>query len=78
MQIDGTSALVTGAASGLGLATARRLVSCGARVVLVDLPSSPGPDVAKELGGSTTFVAADILDTEQFVAALDAAQETAL
>ena len=58
MQIDGTSALVTGAASGLGLATARRLVSCGARVVLLDLPSSPGPEVAKELGDNTTFVAA--------------------
>ena len=76
MQIEGTSALVTGAASGLGLATARRLVSSGARVVLVDLPSSAGPDVAKELGDRASFVAADILDAQALEEALDAAEES--
>ncbi|MBY8858674.1 SDR family NAD(P)-dependent oxidoreductase [Nocardia sp. CA2R105] len=74
MQFDGTSTLITGGASGLGLATATRLVGQGARVVLVDLPSSPGPDVVKELGEAATFVSADILDDEQFGAALDAAE----
>ncbi|WP_222852556.1 SDR family NAD(P)-dependent oxidoreductase, partial [Bordetella pertussis] len=36
------TALVTGGASGLGLAAARRLLAAGARVVIVDLPGSPG------------------------------------
>ncbi|HEX3305959.1 MAG TPA: SDR family NAD(P)-dependent oxidoreductase, partial [Streptosporangiaceae bacterium] len=44
MDITGSVALVTGGASGLGLATARRLVKSGARAVLVDLPSSKGDD----------------------------------
>ncbi|HCJ49037.1 MAG TPA: 3-hydroxyacyl-CoA dehydrogenase, partial [Microbacterium sp.] len=40
MDITAASALVTGGASGLGLATARRLAARGARVVIVDLPRS--------------------------------------
>lgn len=44
MDIYGASAVVTGGASGLGLATARRLAKAGAQVVLLDLPSSPGLD----------------------------------
>jgi NAD(P)-dependent dehydrogenase (short-subunit alcohol dehydrogenase family) len=48
---DTTVALVTGGASGLGEATTRRLVADGAAVVVVDLPSSPGPALAQELGG---------------------------
>ena len=49
MRIDGCSALVTGAASGLGLATARALNTAGARVVLFDLPGSAGAERAAEL-----------------------------
>lgn len=67
MDIEGASALVTGGASGLGLATARRLATAGARVTIVDLPSSPGASVAEELGGS--FAAADVTDAEQIAAA---------
>ena len=40
MDINGTVALITGGASGLGAATARRLFDAGASVVLIDLPSS--------------------------------------
>ena len=43
MQIAGSVAVITGGASGLGLATARRLVTAGAQVVIVDLPTSAGP-----------------------------------
>lgn len=55
-------ALVTGGASGLGRATAARLARAGAKVVLLDLPSSAGAAVAKELGGpsSAIFAAADV------------------
>lgn len=67
MDIEGASALVTGGASGLGLATARRLATAGARVTIVDLPSSPGASVAEELGGS--FAAADVTDAERIAAA---------
>jgi NAD(P)-dependent dehydrogenase (short-subunit alcohol dehydrogenase family) len=49
MDIKGTVALITGGASGLGAATARRLFDAGASVVLVDLPSSPGDAYAAEL-----------------------------
>jgi NAD(P)-dependent dehydrogenase (short-subunit alcohol dehydrogenase family) len=74
MRLEGASALITGGASGLGLATARRLVDRGASVVLVDLPLSSGVEAAKGLGGATTFVAADIMDVEAMNAALDAAE----
>ena len=49
MRIDGCSALVTGAASGLGLATARALHAAGAHVVLFDLAGSAGAERAAEL-----------------------------
>lgn len=48
-------AIVTGAASGLGKATATRFVKSGGRVVIADLPSSDGENVAKELGESAVF-----------------------
>ncbi|MDQ0680124.1 NAD(P)-dependent dehydrogenase (short-subunit alcohol dehydrogenase family) [Arthrobacter pascens] len=51
MDIKGTVALITGGASGLGAATARRLFDAGASVVLIDLPSSAGAAFADELNG---------------------------
>ncbi|MBT2595233.1 SDR family NAD(P)-dependent oxidoreductase [Arthrobacter sp. ISL-72] len=49
MDIKGAVVLITGGASGLGAATARRLFDAGASVVLVDLPSSRGEEYAAEL-----------------------------
>ena len=49
MQISGQGALVTGGASGLGLATARRLAAAGAQVTIIDLPGSAGESIAAEL-----------------------------
>lgn len=72
MNIENASAVVTGGASGLGLATAKRLLKTGASVVIVDLPTSRGEDVASEIGAH--FVAADIRDEVQVNAALDAAE----
>ncbi|HEX5856858.1 MAG TPA: 3-hydroxyacyl-CoA dehydrogenase [Microbacterium sp.] len=63
MNIEGSSALVTGGASGLGLATARRLAEAGATVTIIDLPSSQGADIALELGGR--FAAADVTSVDQ-------------
>jgi len=74
LQIDDTTvALVTGGASGLGGATVRRLHADGAAVVIVDLESSPGAQVAAELGERARFVAADVRDEAQVQAAVDRA-----
>jgi NAD(P)-dependent dehydrogenase (short-subunit alcohol dehydrogenase family) len=68
------SALVTGGASGLGLATVRRFAEQGVPTVLVDLPSSAGASVAAELGESVTFAPADVTDTPAMGQALDLAE----
>jgi NAD(P)-dependent dehydrogenase (short-subunit alcohol dehydrogenase family) len=68
---------VTGGASGLGLASARRLVGAGAQVVIVDLPTSGGAAVARELGPSARFAAADVTDAGQLDAACATAAERA-
>ena len=75
MDIDGSVAVVTGGASGLGLATARRLVKAGAKAVLVDLPSSNGDEVARSMDGAAVFAAADVTDEAAVRSALDAAGE---
>ncbi|MGL3149156.1 SDR family NAD(P)-dependent oxidoreductase [Microbacterium sp. A82] len=75
MQIQGTGALITGGASGLGLATARMLAAAGAHVTLIDLPSSDGATVAAELGG--TFAAADVTNVDEVQAAVATANEKA-
>jgi NAD(P)-dependent dehydrogenase (short-subunit alcohol dehydrogenase family) len=71
MRIDGSSAIVTGGASGLGLATATELSNAGAYVVIADLPGSPGEERARDIGGS--FVAVDVTDEAAVQQAVDAA-----
>ena len=83
MDIKGTVALVTGGASGLGAATAKRLFDAGASVVLVDLPQSAGDAYAAELnatrsgegepGPRAVFAPADVTNESQVQAAVDAA-----
>lgn len=74
MEIRGNVALVTGGASGLGLATATRLADEGAEVVLVDLEGSAGQEAADELGGRGHFAAADVTDEAQVRDAVALAQ----
>ncbi|MBY8864092.1 SDR family NAD(P)-dependent oxidoreductase, partial [Nocardia sp. CA2R105] len=74
MQISNAVAVVTGGASGLGLATVKELHGQGAKVVIIDLPSSNGESIAEELGEGVVFAAADVTNEEQVAAALDAAQ----
>jgi NAD(P)-dependent dehydrogenase (short-subunit alcohol dehydrogenase family) len=64
MDIAGKVALVTGGASGLGLATVRKLAAQEASVVVVDLPSSDGKRVTDDIAGSV-FVATDVTDEAQ-------------
>ena len=75
MQIQGNSFAITGGASGLGLATAEKLVSDGGLVTLIDLPHSKGAAQASRLGPAVRFVEADVTDTEQLTAALAAAAD---
>lgn len=74
MKTEGVSAVVTGGASGLGRATVERLVAGGAKVVIADLAGSDGEAVAKEIGGDTRFVAADVTDPVAMGQAFDAAE----
>jgi NAD(P)-dependent dehydrogenase (short-subunit alcohol dehydrogenase family) len=69
--------LVTGGASGLGRATAERLIGTGAFVVIADLATSAGAAVAAELGHRARFVAADVTDESQVKEALSAASRLA-
>jgi NAD(P)-dependent dehydrogenase (short-subunit alcohol dehydrogenase family) len=73
MDLTGGSAVVTGGASGLGLATARELVGAGTPVVIVDLPAAAGESVAKDLGDRAVFAPADVTDPAGVEAALDVA-----
>lgn len=57
--------LVTGGAAGLGRATANRFIKKGAKVVICDLPTSNGAEVAKELGENAFYVPADVTSEEQ-------------
>jgi len=74
MDIRGTTALVTGAASGLGAATARSLAEDGASVIGLDLPA--GVERADEVSG-VTYVAADVTSEADVQAALDSIGEEA-
>ena len=74
MEIKDAVAVVTGGASGLGLATTRALLDEGAKVVILDMPSSKGEDVTKELGDRVRFAAADVTDEEAVTKAFDLAE----
>jgi NAD(P)-dependent dehydrogenase (short-subunit alcohol dehydrogenase family) len=76
VELDGGSALVTGGASGLGLATVKQFVARGTPVVIVDLPTSQGEAIAKDLGGLAAFAPADVTDPIAVAAALDLAEES--
>jgi len=73
--LSGKSAVVTGAASGLGLATARLLASRGARVALVDVDAEGAARAAAAIGGDAFAIDADIADAAGISAALDTAAE---
>jgi len=73
MKISACVAVITGGASGLGRATAERLLAGGARVALLDLPRSAGAEVAKQLGDHAHFVPGDVTSGDDVAGALDAA-----
>jgi len=76
MQINGTSAVVSGGASGLGEATVRLLRERGAACTILDRNEEGAKALAKELGGGTSYVAGDVADPEVVSAAVDRAAST--
>ncbi|XP_046542966.1 3-hydroxyacyl-CoA dehydrogenase type-2-like [Haliotis rubra] len=72
--LKGLVGLVTGGASGLGRATVERFVRQGARVVLCDLPSSDGEEVAKKLGDNCVFAPTNVTSEADVKNALSIAQ----
>lgn len=75
MEINGAVALVTGGASGLGRSTVEALLKRGGKVVIVDLPGSPGEALAREIGDTVRFAAADVRDPDAVQQAVDLASE---
>jgi NAD(P)-dependent dehydrogenase (short-subunit alcohol dehydrogenase family) len=72
MDINGTSGIVTGAASGIGAAVARQLAKRGTAVVVADIQEDSGAALAEEIGGR--FVKVDVTDTDDIVTAVETAE----
>ncbi len=72
-RLEGKSAIVTGAAQGMGASHARRLVEEGARVVLTDLQADRGEALAKELGDDARFVEQNVTREADWDRVIDAA-----
>ncbi|MFI0738504.1 3-oxoacyl-ACP reductase [Streptomyces sp. NPDC021100] len=73
-RLPGRTAVITGAAGGIGLATARRLASEGANIVCADIDEKAGQAAAEEVGG--LFVRTDVTDAAQVEALFQAANDT--
>ena len=73
MKIQNATFLITGAASGLGAATARMLTSAGGRVVLADINAEAGEKLSAELGSAARFVRTDVTDEASALNAVEMA-----
>jgi NAD(P)-dependent dehydrogenase (short-subunit alcohol dehydrogenase family) len=75
MQLNEVNAIVTGGASGLGLAVANRIVHAGGKAAIFDLNAQQGNAAAASLGSRATFIAADVSDEAAIDSAVKKAQE---
>jgi len=73
VEVHGVAAIVTGGASGLGAATARKLAGNGARVVIADLQAGAGQEIADDIGGR--YLQTDVTITEHVQAAVQLAED---
>lgn len=74
MQLDQVKAVITGGASGLGFAVARRLVAAGAQVALFDVNAERAQAALAELGGAAHFFRTEVTSEDNVAASLAAAQ----
>ena len=70
-RLEGKTALVTGAASGIGLQTSIRLAEEGALVMMTDINLEEGRQQAEKLGANATFLKLDITEEEEWISVLD-------
>jgi NAD(P)-dependent dehydrogenase (short-subunit alcohol dehydrogenase family) len=73
IRLDGKVAVITGAASGIGLATVEVFVEAGARVLAADLQHAAGRALADRFAGQVHFMPCDVTDCAQLKAAIDGA-----
>ena len=76
MKLSEAKAVVTGGASGLGFATAQRIVDAGGQVVLLDINDELGASSVAELGDNASYVSTDVSDEDSVKAAIQKAAET--
>lgn len=70
-KLEGKVALITGAASGIGKATAAKFINQGARVVIADIQHQLGQETANELGPDATFISCDVTKESDVSGAVD-------
>lgn len=75
MKLSEAKAVVTGGASGLGFASAQRIVDAGGRVVLLDINDELGVESAAKLGDRATYVNTDVSNEDSVKAAMQHAKE---
>ncbi|HEV3264572.1 MAG TPA: SDR family NAD(P)-dependent oxidoreductase [Acidimicrobiales bacterium] len=75
MEINGSSAIITGAASGLGEATARKLSAEGVRVTIFDKNEERAKEVAGEIGANANYIGGDVTDPADCQKAVDQAAD---
>lgn len=73
MRLSGKTAVITGAASGIGAASARRFVKEGCRVVLGDIQQDKGNALCRELGSAAVFAKCDVTKEEEVAGLVDLA-----
>ena len=76
MDLGTAKAVITGGASGLGLATAQRVVDAGGQVVLLDINNEQGAASAADLGARASFINTNVADEASVKAAASEANET--
>jgi NAD(P)-dependent dehydrogenase (short-subunit alcohol dehydrogenase family) len=76
MELATAKAVITGGASGLGFATAQRVIEAGGQVVLLDINDALGESSASKLGERASYINTDVADEASVKAAMSAASET--
>lgn len=75
-RLDSKVAVITGGAGGMGSAHAKRFVNEGAKVVIADLGTSNGKNLAKELGDNAIFIELDVTNESNWISLVEQTENT--